>query len=49
MHAGGKAGKAWANNKLRELGLLEENAEPSISSSYPGEASSGSIAPALLD
>ena len=46
---GGKAGLSWSRNKLRELGLLEENGEPSISSSYPGEASSGSIAPALLD
>jgi len=48
---GGKAGKAWARGKLRELGLLTEaEALPSIpGSTYPGEASSGSIAPALLD
>jgi len=36
---GGKAGLAWSRNKLRELGLLEEaEAQPSISSTYPGEA-----------
>jgi hypothetical protein len=46
---GGKAGLAWSRNKLRELGLLEEaEAQPSIASTYPGEAASGSIAPALL-
>jgi len=47
---GGKAGLGWSRNKLRELGLLEEGeANPSISSSYPGEVASGSIAPALLN
>lgn len=46
---GGKAGLAWSRNKLRELGMLEESeAQPSISSTYPGEAASGSIAPATL-
>lgn len=35
---GGKSGLSWSRNKLRELGLLEENeAQPSITSSYPGE------------
>ena len=34
---GGLAAKNWSRNKLRELGLLEENQQPSISSSYPGE------------
>jgi hypothetical protein len=47
---GGKAALSWSRNKLRELGLLQENeAQPSIpNSSYPGQAASGSIAPALL-
>jgi hypothetical protein len=47
---GGKAALGWSKNKLRELGLLQENeAQPSIpNASYPGEAASGSIAPALL-
>jgi len=35
---GGKAGLAWSRNKLRELGLLEEaEAQPSITSTYPGQ------------
>jgi hypothetical protein len=35
---GGKAGLGWSRNKLRELGLLTETeAQPSITSSYPGE------------
>lgn len=39
---GGKAGLAWSRNKLRELGLLEESeAQPSISSTYPGEQAKG--------
>jgi len=96
---GGKSALSWSRNKLRELGLLEENslqlkegvphytadgelwegpthkgpdgrlmtgethtedseylyhkeeleAQPSVASSYPGQAASGSIAPALLD
>ena len=46
---GGKAGLAWSRNKLRELGMLEESeAQPSVNSTYPGEAASGSIAPATL-
>lgn len=39
---GGKSGLSWSRNKLRELGLLEENEAtmPSIpASTYPGEAS----------
>jgi len=35
---GGKAALGWSRNKLRELGLLEENeAIPSVTSTYPGE------------
>jgi hypothetical protein len=35
---GGKSGLSWSRNKLRELGLLEETeAQPSITSTYPGE------------
>jgi hypothetical protein len=46
---GGKAALSYSRNKLRELGLLEEaEAQPSIASTYPGEAASGSIAPSLL-
>jgi hypothetical protein len=45
---GGLAGGRWAKSKLRELGLLTETeAQPSITSSYPGEVASGSVAPAL--
>jgi hypothetical protein len=45
---GGKAALGWSRNKLRELGLLTETeAQPSITSSYPGEVASGSVAPAL--
>lgn len=46
---GGKAALGWSRNKLRELGLLQENeAQPSVSSTYPGQAASGSIAPATF-
>ena len=45
---GGKAALAWSRNKLKELGVLEEAEQPSIASSYPGEAASGSIAPATF-
>jgi hypothetical protein len=47
---GGKAALGWSRNKLRELGLIQENeAQPSIpNSSYPGQAASGSVAPELL-
>ena len=45
---GGKSGLSWSRNKLRTLGLLTETeAQPSITSSYPGQKASGSIAPAL--
>ena len=38
---GGKAALSYSRNKLRELGLLEEaEAQPSITSTYPGEAAS---------
>jgi Putative phage serine protease XkdF len=46
---GGKSALSYSRNKLKELGLLEESeAQPSVASTYPGEAASGSIAPALL-
>ena len=50
---GGKAGLSWSRNKLKELGLLNENeGNPSIpSSSYPGEAATKKnkyIHPALI-
>jgi hypothetical protein len=50
---GGKAGLGWSRNKLRELGLLTETeAQPSVTSSYPGEASKKKkdkyISPALI-
>ena len=48
---GGKSALGWSRNKLRELGLLQENeAQPSIVSTYPGEGpESGSyISPALF-
>ena len=36
---GGKAGLSWSRNKLKELGLVEAEGNPSIpASSYPGEA-----------
>jgi hypothetical protein len=50
---GGKSALSWSRNKLRELGeLVEETkleAQPSIASTYPGQAASGSVAPALLN
>lgn len=50
---GGKSALSWSRNKLRELGeLVEETkleAQPSVASTYPGQAASGSIAPALLN
>jgi hypothetical protein len=45
---GGKAALSYSRNKLKELGLLEEGEQPSVNSTYPGEAASGSVAPALL-
>lgn len=36
---GGLAGKRWSESKLKELGLFEGE-QPSISSTYPGEAAS---------
>jgi hypothetical protein len=46
---GGKSALGWSRNKLRELGLLEENSlqQPSVTSTYPGEVASGSISPQL--
>ena len=52
---GGKSGLRWSRNKLRQLGLLEAEAQPSISSSYPGQAATIKkkkdliVAPALLE
>ena len=47
---GGLAAGRWAHNKLKELGLIEAEANPSTAgSSYPGAAASGYVAPALLD
>ena len=48
---GGKAALGWSRNKLRELGQLQENeVQPTIDSTYPGEPASGSmIAPELLE
>jgi hypothetical protein len=34
---GGKAALGWAHNKLKGLGLIEAEAQPSVASSYPGE------------
>ena len=34
---GGKAALGWAHNKLKTLGLIEAEAQPSVASSYPGE------------
>jgi hypothetical protein len=46
---GGKAALSYSRNKLRELGEIEElETQPSITSSYPGEAATGSIAPETL-
>jgi len=47
---GGLAAGRWAKSKLKELGLITENeAQPTNpGSTYPGQAVSGSIAPALL-
>lgn len=45
---GGLAGGRWAHNKLKQLGLITEaEGQPSISSSYPGQAA-GYISPATL-
>jgi hypothetical protein len=39
---GGKSALSWSRNKLRELGMLEESeAQPSVSSTYPGEQAKG--------
>jgi DNA-directed RNA polymerase subunit K/omega len=52
---GGKAALSWSRNKLRELGVLQENeAQPSITSTYPGEAAGDKkkkkyVSPALLE
>ena len=35
---GGKSALSWSRNKLRELGELVEGENPSVTSTYPGEA-----------
>lgn len=35
---GGKSALSWSRSKLDELGLLEAEAQPSVTSTYPGEA-----------
>ena len=46
---GGLGAGRWAKAKLKELGLLNEQSQPSIpGSSYAGEPASGSIAPATF-
>jgi len=51
---GGRSALGWSRNKLRELGLLTETeAQPSITSSYPGEVAKKKkkdliVAPALI-
>ena len=37
-YGGGKSALSWSRNKLSELGLLEAEAQPSVTSTYPGEA-----------
>jgi hypothetical protein len=34
---GGKAALGWAHNKLKDLGLVEAEGQPSVASTYPGE------------
>jgi hypothetical protein len=53
---GGKSALSWSRNKLKELGILEEAEQPSVTSSYPGEAAedkkklkAGDIPPILQD
>lgn len=47
---GGLAGGRWAHNKLKQLGLIEENeGQPSIpNSSYPGQSGKKIVSPALI-
>ena len=45
---GGKSALSYSRNKLRELGEIELEGEPSITSTYPGQAASGSISPAKI-
>lgn len=42
---GGETALTWAENKLKQIDM---EAQPSVTSSYPGEVASGSIAPALI-
>lgn len=41
---GGETALTWAENKLKQIDM---EAQPSITSSYPGQVASGSVAPAL--
>jgi hypothetical protein len=43
---GGETALTWAENKLKQIDM---EANPSISSSYPGQAADGITAPALLE
>jgi hypothetical protein len=45
---GGKSALSWSRNKLRELGELEENQQPSITSTYPGETSGSMVSEETL-
>jgi len=53
---GGKSALSWSRNKLKELGILEEGEQPSVSSTYAGEPAEdkkkvkgGDIPPVLQD
>jgi hypothetical protein len=53
---GGKSALSWSRNKLKELGMLEEAEQPSVSSTYAGEpiedkkkVKAGDIPPILQD
>jgi hypothetical protein len=53
---GGKSALSWSRNKLKELGILEEAEQPSVSSTYAGEPAedkkkvkAGDIPPILQD
>lgn len=48
MAWGGKAALGWAHNKLKGLGLVEAEGQPSVSSTYPGEATKKVISPSTI-
>ena len=45
---GGKAGLSYSRNKLKELGQIQAEAQPSVASTYPGEASKKVISPSTI-